>query len=201
MQRTQHQSGLQIEQNPPKHAIHSLVPAPPHRREGAGTRYTFPTMGRGWDQTMLSSVKYKVPAEKQSGVVYKISCSCGKVYLGDSTRRRLETRLKENKDACRRGELQKSANVEHACGCTITPANGKRRQWSTGPAHRTATEAWKPSGQLTSVGEVWSSPGAGWQNHSVVSYPDLTTPPGERRNFLGFSGSWSGMSDRQSDSS
>ena len=58
-------------------------------------------------------MKDKVPAEKQSGVVYKIPCSCGKVYLGE-TRRRLETRLKEHKDACRRGELEKSAIAEHA---------------------------------------------------------------------------------------
>ena len=48
--------------------------------------------------------------EKQSGVVYRIPCSCGKVYLGE-TRRRLETRLKEHKDVCRKGELEKS---EHA---------------------------------------------------------------------------------------
>ena len=64
-------------------------------------------------RSMLSNVKDKVPAEKQSGVVYKIPCSCGKVYLGE-TKRRLETRLKEHKDACRRGELEKSAIAEHA---------------------------------------------------------------------------------------
>ena len=64
-------------------------------------------------RSMLSSVKVKVPAEKQSGLVYKIPCSCGKVYLGE-TRMRLETRLKEHKDACGRGELEKSAIAEHA---------------------------------------------------------------------------------------
>ena len=64
-------------------------------------------------RTMLSSVKDRVPAKKQSDVVYKIPCSCGKVYLGE-TRRRLETWLKEHKDACRRGELEKSAITEHA---------------------------------------------------------------------------------------
>ena len=64
-------------------------------------------------RAMLSSVKDKVPAEKQSGVVYKIPCSCGKVYLGE-TERRLETQLKEHKDACRRGQLERSAVAEHA---------------------------------------------------------------------------------------
>ena len=47
-------------------------------------------------RAMLSTVKNKVPTEKQSGVVYMIPCSCRKVYLGE-TERRLETRLKEHK--------------------------------------------------------------------------------------------------------
>ena len=33
-------------------------------------------------RSMLSSVKDKVHAEKQSGVIYKIPCSCGKVSTG-----------------------------------------------------------------------------------------------------------------------
>ena len=64
-------------------------------------------------QSMLSSVKDKVPTEMQLGVVYKIPCSCGKVYLG-KTRRKLKTRLKEHKEACKRGELKKSTIAEHA---------------------------------------------------------------------------------------
>ena len=64
-------------------------------------------------RSMLSNVKDKVPMEKRSGVVYRIPCSCGKVYLGE-TRRRLETRLKEHKDACKKGQLEKSAIAEHA---------------------------------------------------------------------------------------
>ena len=46
-------------------------------------------------------------------MVYKIPCNCGKVYLGE-TERRLETRLKEHKDACRRGQFERSAVAEHA---------------------------------------------------------------------------------------
>ena len=41
-------------------------------------------------QAMLSRVKDNVPTEKQSGVVYKFPCSCGKVHLGE-TMRRLKT--------------------------------------------------------------------------------------------------------------
>ena len=49
----------------------------------------------------------------QSKVVYHIPCSCGKVYIGE-TIRRLETRVKEHEEACRKGELDKSALAEHA---------------------------------------------------------------------------------------
>ena len=45
-------------------------------------------------------------------MIYKIPFSCGKVYLGE-TERRVETRLKEHKDACRRGQLERSAVAEH----------------------------------------------------------------------------------------
>ena len=62
---------------------------------------------------VLSKVKVPLPVEKQSKVVYRISCSCGKVYIGE-TKRRLETRLKEHRDACQRGKLGKSAVAEHA---------------------------------------------------------------------------------------
>ena len=48
-----------------------------------------------------------------AGVVYKIPCSCGKEYIGE-TKRMLETRLKEHKAATRRGETEKSAVAEHA---------------------------------------------------------------------------------------
>ncbi len=35
--------------------------------------------------------------------MYSISCSCGKVYIGETTRR-LEQRIKEQQDACKRGD-------------------------------------------------------------------------------------------------
>ena len=40
--------------------------------------------------------------------VYWISCSCGKAYISEA-RRRLTTRLKEHRDTCQKGTLEKSA--------------------------------------------------------------------------------------------
>ena len=58
-------------------------------------------------------VKDPLPIELQSGVVYRIPCSCGKAYIGETTRR-LETRLKENWDNCCKQNLQSSAVADHA---------------------------------------------------------------------------------------
>ena len=61
----------------------------------------------------LSRTKDRDPPLKTSGVVYEISCSCGQQYIGE-TKRALETRLKEQQAATRRGETEKSAITEHA---------------------------------------------------------------------------------------
>ncbi len=45
--------------------------------------------------------------------MYSIPCSCGKVYIGETTRR-LEQRVKEHQDACNRGDGKVSAIAEHA---------------------------------------------------------------------------------------
>ena len=66
-------------------------------------------------RSMLTKVKDALPMEKQANVVYRIPCSCGKAYIGE-TKRRLETRLREHQDACRTQSLQKSAVAEHAWG-------------------------------------------------------------------------------------
>ena len=50
--------------------------------------------------------------KKLAGVVDQIPCQCGKVYVGE-TQRRLETRVKEHKDACSKGHTEKSAITEH----------------------------------------------------------------------------------------
>ena len=64
-------------------------------------------------RSMLTKVKDTLPLGKQSNVVYRIPCSCGQVYIGE-TKRRLETRLKGHRDACERGMMEKSAVAEHA---------------------------------------------------------------------------------------
>ena len=64
-------------------------------------------------RSLLTRVKDPLPLEQRSMVVYQIPCSCGKVYIG-KTIRRLETRLKEHKDACCKGYTEKSAVAEHA---------------------------------------------------------------------------------------
>ena len=64
-------------------------------------------------RSMLTKVKDTLCIGKQSKAVYRIPCSCGQVYIGE-TRQRLETRLKEHLDACVRGMMEKSAVAEHA---------------------------------------------------------------------------------------
>ena len=61
----------------------------------------------------LTRVKDTLPLEKQAMVIYRVPCSCGLVYIG-KTIRRLESRLKEHKDVCSQGQLEKSAIAEHA---------------------------------------------------------------------------------------
>ena len=62
---------------------------------------------------MLTRVKDPLPIEKGSIVVYQIPCSCGQVYIG-KTNRKLETRIKEHKDTCSKGQTERSAVAEHA---------------------------------------------------------------------------------------
>ena len=63
-------------------------------------------------QKTASPSKRPFPAEKRTGVVYEVPCSCGKVYIGE-TIRTLETRIKEHKRACRDSDYKKSAIAEH----------------------------------------------------------------------------------------
>ena len=63
-------------------------------------------------RSLLTKVKDPLPKEKLAGVVYQIPCQCGKVYVGE-TQRRLETRVKEHRDACNKGDTGKPAIAEH----------------------------------------------------------------------------------------
>ena len=65
-------------------------------------------------RAQLSRVKDKLPSSMSSSVIYSIPCSCGKVYIGETTRR-LDQRMKEHKHACEHGEEKKSAVAEHMC--------------------------------------------------------------------------------------
>ena len=67
--------------------------------------------------SMLTKVKDTLALEKRSKVVYQVPCSCGETWgMADTakTLRRLETRMKEHRDACQKGTLEKSALAEHA---------------------------------------------------------------------------------------
>ncbi len=67
---------------------------------------------RHYDHIFLkSNILYPIMTE--SSIVYSIPCSCGEVYIGETTRR-LEQRVKEHQDACKRGNEKVSAIVEHA---------------------------------------------------------------------------------------
>ena len=61
----------------------------------------------------LTRVKDSLPTCMRSGTVYKVPCTCGKYYIGESIRR-LETRLAEHKEACFKGDTHKSAIADHA---------------------------------------------------------------------------------------
>ena len=62
---------------------------------------------------LLTKVKDPLPTEKQSGVVYEVLCTCGKVYIGD-TKHRVGTGLKDHKDAYVKCLTEKSVIAEHA---------------------------------------------------------------------------------------
>ena len=54
------------------------------------------------------------PPLSKAGVVYRVSSSCGKKYIGE-TKRAVGTCIKEHQSATRRKETEKSAIAEHAC--------------------------------------------------------------------------------------
>ena len=89
-------------------------------------------------RSMLTKVKDTLPLGKQSNVVYRIPCSCGQVYIGE-TKRRLETRLKEHRDACEEGN-----DGEVSCSGTCvgeSPSDRLGGDHSTGPRQRTGIVA------------------------------------------------------------
>ena len=58
-------------------------------------------------------LKDKVDPPKQDGVVYRIPCECGKVYIGE-TGKPIQERIKEHDRDIRLARNQTSAVSEHA---------------------------------------------------------------------------------------
>ena len=75
-------------------------------------------------QQSLTQVKDQFPDTLKAYVVYRITCSCGKMYIGE-TKRALGTRIMEQQDACCLYCPEKSVVAEHAW-CT-----GHRMGWDT----------------------------------------------------------------------
>ena len=62
--------------------------------------------------TILTKVKDPLPMEKQANIIYKVPCTCGKVYISKTTRQ-LEICLKECKEVCIKGFTDKSTIAKH----------------------------------------------------------------------------------------
>ena len=63
-------------------------------------------------RSTLTKVKDTLVMEKQAKVAYCIPCSCGEAYIGETVRR-LETRVKEHRDACQKRALEKHTWKNH----------------------------------------------------------------------------------------
>ena len=77
---------------------------------GISTIYKPPAKTRSKLRPVKDNLLYKVPG------VYKISCGCGKMYIGQ-TGRTVETRIKEHMLHCNKGNTEKSAVAEHWYTC------------------------------------------------------------------------------------
>ncbi len=72
----------------------------------------------------LTKVKDTIPITTESSIVYSIPCSCGKVYIGETTRR-LEQRVKNIRMLVRE-VMRRFQPLLNMLGSSITPLNGKR---------------------------------------------------------------------------
>ena len=78
-------------------------------------------------RSLLTKVKDRLPKEKLAGVFYQIPCQCGKVYIGEM-QRHLETRVKEHRDACNKGDMWQS-------GTSNTKWTRTEPEYRIGPPH------------------------------------------------------------------
>ena len=90
-----------------------------------------------------TTLRPKDPADpnKQDCVVYKIPCTCGKVYIGE-TGRPMQERMKENDRNIRLARTQNSAVSEHANGTGHKPVWNKTRLIARegGNSHKTQSK-------------------------------------------------------------
>ena len=77
----------------------------------------------------LARQKDALEPTKQDGVVYKIPCECGKVYIGE-TGRAMQDRIKEHDRDIRLARTQTSAVSEHANETGHLPIFGKKLRCS-----------------------------------------------------------------------
>ena len=64
-------------------------------------------------RSLLTRVKNAVPSEKVKGVIYKVDCTCGSSYIGE-TNKTLEVRLKEHERAVETDNRKKNGIAVYA---------------------------------------------------------------------------------------
>ena len=117
---------------------------------------------------MLTKVKDPVPPEKRIGVIYKIGCICGDVYIGE-TSRLMSTRIKEHKAACRLGNFERSAVAEHA--------------WQDGHcqnirhSHRLHKQKHKGRSSYKAKSNTYMQKENGWRDLSLIWLSTLRSAP------------------------
>ena len=82
-------------------------------RNNFAAAYSNKTYALFSSQSHLVRPKDAVEPTKQDGVVYRIPCECGKVYIGE-TGRSMQDRIKEHERDIRLARTQTSAVSEHA---------------------------------------------------------------------------------------
>ncbi|XP_037028013.1 uncharacterized protein LOC119068513 [Bradysia coprophila] len=78
-------------------------------------QYDIQVVGKGdhtLQQKLFTKLKDAIPVQLQSGLIYKVVCTCGKVYIGQ-TIQRLQKRLEGHRYNCKIGNKQHSALCEH----------------------------------------------------------------------------------------
>lgn len=67
---------------------------------------------------LLCHLKDKLPPGSRKGAIYKITCNCGKSYIGE-TKRPLCVRIGEHVTHTEKGNVDKSAIAQHASTCPL----------------------------------------------------------------------------------